>query len=309
MSSSIKELRNATAIGMAAILLAPGTPQARESALIPDRTPGIDLPVTREHRYTMSGRVRMLLLWIGRDDVGSGVIRWRGSEKGSAYELLIGSDPLRAPARLNRWGYLAEEIRGEECAVVGLISKSDEQRLKDVAPGGPADSRFKSLRSRVTEERAYASVSTVQTPTSSTYREADAVLKLALGDASSSIDQIKRPAGVRSGFLSSVAEIITLTVHQATTSQTIGRRQIQYVYGDKVYQLTLLEAATLPRFETDGRIFPNVIRARFETGLPGAGSRSRFELVYGTAGELSGVPIVISYQPKWWLHVDLVIES
>ena len=42
-----------------------------------------------------------------------------------------------------------------------------------------------------------------------------------------------------------------------------------------------------------------------------AGSRSgtRFELVYGASGALAGIPILISYQPKWWLQVDLVLKS
>jgi hypothetical protein len=192
---------------------------------------------------------------------------------------------------------------------VGLISKSDEDRLKDVAPVGPADSRFKSLRSRVTEQRAYASLSTVQTATSHTYRESDAVLKLAFGDNESSVRQIERPVGVRSGFLASVDEIIQLSIHQAATGRSIGRRQVRYVYGDKVFELRLIDATALPRFEKDGRVFPHVIRARFETGLPEAGSGSRFDLVYGTDGDLAGVPVAISYQPKWWLQVDLVIES
>ena len=115
----------------------------------------------------------MLLLWIGRDNVGTGVIRYRASEKGTAYELLIGSDPLRAPGRLNRWGYLAEEVRGEECAVLGVISKSEEERLAmSVDPAPPI-----AVRSRVFEVGSLRSahMSALQRfrPTSHTYRDAD----------------------------------------------------------------------------------------------------------------------------------------
>src|SRR3954471_19455782 len=100
-------------LGIAAPIAAPGE-------VIPSTVPGIDLPVTKEHTYKMSGRVRALLLWIGRDDVGSGVIRWRGTGDDHAYELLIGSDPAKAPARLNKWGFLAEQIRAGECDVFGV---------------------------------------------------------------------------------------------------------------------------------------------------------------------------------------------
>ena len=36
---------------------------------------------------------------------------------------------------------------------------------------------------------------------------------------------------------------------------------------------------------------------------------SRFELVYGTHGPLAEIPVVIAYQPKWWLQVELTIAS
>ena len=66
----------------------------------------------RQHTYRMAGKIRVLLLWVGRDDVGSGVIKWRGAGDEKAIELLIGSDPKRAPSQLNKWGYLVEAMRG-----------------------------------------------------------------------------------------------------------------------------------------------------------------------------------------------------
>src|SRR3954469_6023522 len=100
-------------------------PMSASHDAIPNQVPGIDLPVTKEHTYRMAGRVRALLLWIGREDVGSGVIRWRGTGDDHAYELLIGSDPAKAPAKLNKWGFLAEQIRAGESEVVGVMSKDN----------------------------------------------------------------------------------------------------------------------------------------------------------------------------------------
>ena len=85
--------------------------------------------------------------------------------------------------------------------------------------------------------------------------------------------------------------------------------QIPYIHGDRMYELRLLSSTRLARFERDGRTFTNVIRGQFETGEAGKRSGTRFELVYGASGELAGVPILISYQPKWWLQVDLVLNS
>jgi hypothetical protein len=288
------------------------TPAAGSDAreLLPRATPGSSLPILREHRYRMAGKVRALLLWMGRDDVGSGIIRWRGSEQSRAYELLIGTDPSRAPGNLNKWGYLAEEVRAGECDVVGVISKDSEHRLSDVKAGlasGQSVRPFDTIRGRVTQRQAYARVGTLQASSSLTYREADALLKLTLADASVAMKQIDRPSGVRPGFLSSVAELIHTSLSVAP-GKRLPVQRIPYVYGDELYELRLLDATPMARFERDGQVFESVIRGRFETGRLGHRSGTRFELVYGSSGKLAGIPILISYQPKWWLHVDLVLQ-
>ena len=84
-----------------ALLVASGFVSAEHDGRsgVPTDIPGRTLPVTRQHTYRMAGKIRVLLLWVGRDDVGSGVIKWRGAGDDRAIELLIGSDPTRAPAR------------------------------------------------------------------------------------------------------------------------------------------------------------------------------------------------------------------
>ena len=201
----------------AALLLVPvlvagfggAAPMSASREVVPSEIPGIDLPVTQEHTYKMSGRVRALLLWIGRDDVGSGVIRWRGAGDAHAYELLIGSDPAKAPAKLNKWGFLAEEIRAGESDVFGVMSKDSENRLSDVKADASAGRRpFNTIRGRITERQAYARLAVLQASNTLTYREADTVLKLALADGSTGVKQMDRPEGARPGFLSSVAELL-----------------------------------------------------------------------------------------------------
>jgi hypothetical protein len=295
----------------AAVLAAPApAPPARD--VLPHELPGATVPVVQAHRYKMSGRVRALLLWVGRDDVGSGIIRWRGGSEGQGYELLIGTDPVHAPGRLNKWGYLAEQVQGGECDVVGVISKSGEEGLRDVKAGlahPPTGRPFDTIRGRVNPHHAFARVTTVEASSSVTYREADTVLSLALSDAAAAVKQIDRPAGARPGFLTSVAEIIRTTVARAARGQPSRPETLRYVYGDRLYELRLLEATPIAQFVSGGRSYENVVRARFETGLAGTHEGSRFELVYGTAGPLAEIPIVISYQPKWWLQVELTIES
>jgi hypothetical protein len=46
-------------------------------------------------------------------------------------------------------------------------------------------------------------------------------------------------------------------------------------------------------------------RGQFEILTLATGARTRFEMTYGLTGELAGVPLDISWQPRWWLKVEL----
>ena len=287
-----------TALAGAATIAAPG---------VPAEVPGRHLPVARQHTYRMAGKIRVLLLWVGRDDVGSGVITWRGAGNDRAIEILIGSDPKRAPSQLNKWGYLVEAMHGGESSVVGLISQENDDRLSDVKADlktRKEQRAFDTIRGYVAAPEGIARVGTLYAPSHLTYHDADAVLKDVLADRSLPIKRVARRGSVRPGFLTSLTDLLN-----ATLDKKNDRRRIQYIHGDRVFELRLLEATRLARFSRDGRTWQDVIRGRFETGEAGNRSGTRFELVYGASGALAGVPILISYQPKWWLQVDLVLNS
>lgn len=288
----------ATAFARVATTSAPGVP-----ADVPSR----DLPIVRQHTYRMAGKIRVLLLWVGRDDVGSGIIKWRAGGSEKAIELLIGSDPKRAPSQLNKWGYLVEAMHGGESSVVGLISQENDDRLSDVKVDlkrRKEQRAFDTIRGYVGTTEGIARVGTLYAPSHLTYHDADAVLKDVLADASLAVKSVARRGTVRPGFLTSLTELI-----RATLDQKHDTRRISYIHGDRLFELRLLESTRLARFDRDGRTWRNVIRGRFETGQAGNRSGTRFELVYGTSGALEGIPILISYQPKWWLQVDLVLNS
>ena len=299
-------LKAAVPVLVASTVVVLGARPSNTESVVPVEVPGQRLPIVREHTYRMAGKIRVLLLWVGRDDVGSGVIRWRGTGEHKAFEVLIGSDPQKAPSQLNKWGYLVEEVRGVESSVVGLISQENDDRLSDVK----ADLKkrreqraFDTIRGLVMETEASARVGTLHAPSELTYRDANNVLTSVLGDTTLPVKRLPRRAGVRAGFLSGLTELIAASIER----KPLGR--IPYIHGDGLYELRLLESTPLARFERDGRTFEKVIRSRFETGEAGARSGTRFELVYGASGPLAGIPILISYQPKWWLQVDLVLHT
>jgi len=276
------------------------------SSGVPTEIPGRALPVVRQHTYRMAGKIRVLLLWVGRDDVGSGVIKWRGSGDDRAIELLIGSDPTRAPSQLNKWGYLVEAMRGGESSVVGLISQENDDRLSEVKADLKTrkDQRaFDTIRGLVAGGEGIARVGTLYAPSHLTYHDADTVLNRVLADGSLPVKRLARRDHVRPGFLTSLTELINSSIEKKQDN-----KRLQYIHGDRLFELRLLESTPLARFERDGHTWQNVIRARFETAEAGSRSGTRFELVYGASGALAGIPVLISYQPKWWLQVDLVLN-
>jgi hypothetical protein len=88
---------------------APGRTGARDTAPIAEAISWIH----REPRdlvqfeYDMTVRVRLLVFWVSKDDVGGGYIR-RAVSKGDGrlelFQVLFGSDPAKAPRAINRWG-------------------------------------------------------------------------------------------------------------------------------------------------------------------------------------------------------------
>ncbi len=281
-----------------------GAGSTRSAPGVPAGIPGRSLPVVREHTYRMAGKIRLVMIWVGRDDVGSGVIRWRGAGDDKAIELLIGSDPKRAPGQLNKWGYLVEEMRGGESSVVGLISQENDDRLSDVKAGlktRKEQRAFDTIRGYVAATEGVARVGTLYAPSQLTYHDADTVLKEVLADRSLEVKRVPRSGDVRPGFLTSLTELLAASLEKKNDTQ-----RVRYIHGDRLYQLRIIESTPLARFERDGRMWQDVIQARFETAEAGSRSGTRFELVYGASGALAGIPLVISYQPKWWLQVDLV---
>ena len=277
--------------------------------------PGDGLPVTRTEHYRMAGRIRPLLFWIGRDNVGLGRIVWRRGPSGAvAYELLIGTDPALAPRQLNRWGYIAEEIEGRDGRLLAIISKSEERSVGEVRPGLGDDGRrhaFSTIRATVRGGRSDATTWTARTQDNLTLRDVDRVLT-AVGRAHDDAQHHEAivPDGVRPGFLAAVADLIAQSIeaHHAspTAIKALRAVAVPYVYGDSIHDLSLRSHTAQRRLIDDQLV--TTIHGKFETRKRLTGKATRFEVSYGRDGCLAGIPLSIRYQPRWWLRVELLRE-
>ncbi len=276
--------------------------------------PGSALPIEKSHTYRMAGKIRPLLFWIRRDGVGMGRIVWRRGENGvKGYELLIGTDPGSAPKHLNRWGYIAEEIDGANGSLLALMSREEETSLDEVRERQQRGVAFKAMRARVEAGTARSVAPAVYAESDPTYRDVNALIdQVHLAADLATARTISVPSGVRPGFLAAVADLVHTSVETLRAPRAAAasprQRAVPYVYGLRLYDLTLRSHEVLtdegPAGGADGR----VARGRFEIRNRTTDERTRFELVYGLDGPLAEVPVEIAYQPRWWLKVELRLE-
>lgn len=268
--------------------------------------PGGDLPVTRVRHYRMAGRVRPLLFWFGRDDVGLARLTWRAGEAGAkGYDLLVGTDPARAPRGINRWGFIAERVEADGGALFALMTRSDEESYDEASAALPASANdFRAIRGRVESGVARWQVSRVLAQAPLTVHDLDAAVTQVRHEAgTATARQMPLGPGTRPGFLASVAELLD----RATTAGPVGRATevgpVRYVFGQRLYDLRLRRTRLLTVSHA-GRGVP-AVHASFEILTLATGARTAFEITSGTEGDLAGVPLLIQWQPRWWLKVEL----
>lgn len=262
--------------------------------------------VSREHKYQVDARVRPLLFWIRKSNVGDGRITWRTGPDGAiGYELLVGTDPARTPRRINRWGYLREEAAGPVGTVFGVMSQSDEQSISDAdkntagtAAGGHV---FKALHQQVTGAEARVTLSRVRVARDLTYADLGTLLDAVPGAPCES-KTVPLTAWTASGFLAATAALI----EEGRAAKSVSAVRI-YPYNGQLYRLHLESAERIDGFTREGRAFGPAIRGKFRVVNLKTRTETPFTVVYGVDGALAGVPLVISFRPRWWLEVECVL--
>ena len=198
--------------------------------------PSASMRPVMTHRYKMSGSVRPLLFWIGKDDIGIARIVWRrGDGAAIGYEFLVGTDPAKAPRSLNRWGYIAEDIEGADGSILALMTGADEATYNEAAsnssrPPGAGD--FRAIQAHVERGAATWQTARVSTPSALTVHDVDAALERIRHETAAAPSRgMSLPSGARPGFLTAVAELIDLAVtgvNRRTDTRELLRPRVQY---------------------------------------------------------------------------------
>jgi len=271
-----------------------------------------EIPIVREEHYTLDGRVRPLLLfWIGRSDIGDARLTWRDDGSGRrAFELLIGSDPLRAPRQINRWGFILETLERDRADTLGIMKESSEDTLEEaeVSIAGETGGMtiFKASRSTISGDTASGGTMTIAAPATLTYRDLDELL-VVLPAAPSQLRTVTVPAGTKTGFLAALDTLIGLSMEPCRRRNGDGDvADVPYVYNQTLYDLSLESCDHEPRFETRVGVFRDVVDGRFAVKNRATRKETRFRMMYEASGTDRGVPVRAIFRPHWWIEVELL---
>ncbi len=304
---SHRVLRNWVVAAGCAVLLS-GTGQGARQA-------SSSTPVTTERHYTLTARIRPLLFWISRPGVGGARIAWEEeADRVRQIELLIGSDPARAPMKINRWGYIRESFSGSALELLGIMTESEEESVDEararIQEAG-AKHAFKAIRGRVSDRQAEATVIHILLAEDYTFRDLDRLL-LKLPDTGSVTPTRKLPDSVEPGFLFAVKSVIHRNVEQFCLTGKTGeeaKKDCLFVYNGALYKLTVRRSDLRSSVTVNGRRYDSVIESRFQTHKVTTGSTSFFSITYGTTEPLREVPIRIVYRPRWWFEAELQLAG
>lgn len=270
--------------------------------------PGASLPVVKSHAYVMAGAIRPMLFWMGRDNIGLARIVWRADASGPrGYELLVGTDPARAPRAINRWGFITEEVRGADGSLLALMTGSHDTTYDaeaSAASSGAGAGNFSAIRSRTVSGAAAWQLDRVRTPESLTVHQVNDALAYLRRDGARR-QEFKRTVApnVRAGFLMAIAELLDDTLARAVHPVPAPQRSVRYMFGSHTYDLRVRDSNKTTVAGPGGAI--PALRLRFETREIETGDTTRFDLTSATTGGLAGVPLVVEWQPRWWLRVTL----
>jgi hypothetical protein len=293
--------------------------------------------VDAEYDYLMTARVRLLFFWASKDDVGGGYIR-RGTSPSDAQsqvlQLLMGSDPAKAPRTINRWG-AGTEVAHRSALGEHAVESSTFFGFMKVSKGSSASEMQKEIAQEkqggaylfsaiVNESNTRSSVAKV-VPFSSdqdyTIHQMDEAEKVAfqkLTDMSGRVRTVDKAefdsCGKAGGFLSSLSDLIDVALQGAKTPAAVC-----YTFNGELFTLSLTSASKVTRTAVQltlkgeakkyERAYDNLVLAHFTTFNHGTKKESDFDLLLGSEGNLRGVPVQIRYQPNWWFQVVLNLKT
>ena len=293
--------------------------------------------VDAEYDYVMTARVRLLFFWVGRDDVGGGYVK-RGTLPNDAQsqviQLLMGSDPAKAPRAINRWGAGTEvarrshdgEHKVESSTFLGFMKVSKGASVSEMQKELAREKQggaylFSAIVNESSGQSSIAKVVPFSSDQDYTIHQLDEAEKTAIEKLATQTGRTRtmdqgefKSCGEAGGFLSSLSDLVDAALRGVKTPVALC-----YTYNGERYTVTLTGTAKIAHAAVQltlkgeakkyERAYDNLILAHFTTFDHTARSEGHFDLLLGSEGNLRGVPVQITYQPNWWFQVVLNLKT
>jgi len=265
-------------------------------------------------KYTMKAGIRFIpFFWINKSNVGGGEVSFSEDADGTKeLALLIGSDPERAPRKINRWGYIVERVSGSTAELTGIMSQSDEESIDDAKESTEKPSKryvFKGIRSHLDGAEAQSDTFRIKVTENYTYKDVDTLLGL-MPATGESTRKLQVPAGTDSGFLFAVKAMLYEPADNFKRSGelTVSKSR-NYVYNALLYDLSVSSLKMKKHLKINGREYKQLIESKFEARNSETGKVNRYVITYGTEAPFFKVPVKIVYQPRWWFRAELFLDE
>jgi hypothetical protein len=284
---------------------------------------------TRQFDYIVTAGIRLLFFWYSHDDVGGGYIRMGTLAEGQGWmiQLLMGSDPSKAPRRINRWGAAVEVLRmdGQASMFFGFMKPSKGKSVSEMK--GELDReakgrqyRFNGIIERTEPLRALSATVPIASSVDFTIHNLPEAEKMVLENLQATPDPIKvldgkeyQACGGTSGFLFSVMDLI----NGALAGEPIPAKRC-YPYNGRRYWLTLnrlrpvehkrVKVSRHQRRSPMQAEYRDLMEGEFRVVVDATRKTEKFKILFGTTGVLHSVPVQIRYQPNWWIRITLNLD-
>jgi hypothetical protein len=316
----------------------PSAPDTSDRAAIDEAVRWIQaMPSIRaEYQYILTCRLRLLIFWVARDDLGGGYIKTGQAADDPSFrmiQLLFGSDPAKTPRAINRWGAGTEVDKIDSgkttasSAFVGFMKSSQgqsvsamQQELSHERTAGKH--RFEAIISRVDGARAISTTVPFYSDKDYDMSQLSDVQGMALNQLGDNqarkFRRLNRPerggCDRPGGFLSTTEELLERSLTEEKTPVSLC-----YVYNARPYTLTLQRVIPVPIEEVQVTLkdraqkihesYRDLKESQFQIRNGESGAKTNFSVLLGTTGDLRGVPVQINYQPNWWFQIVLNLKT
>jgi hypothetical protein len=280
-----------------------------------------------QYDYVVTGAVRLLLFWVSRDDVGQGYIRIGTLPDDSSVEivqLLMGSDPAKAPLSINNWGAVTEAWRpsdgsGALFAFMKAPKDGSMATAKDEVEREKEKKRYQyqGVISRIRNNRHVSITVPISSSSDFTLHQLPQAQQMVLeqlktaAQAPRTMDVTAAGGCARAcGFLTTLRELLA-----AAVSERRAPMERCYTYLDWSYSMTIRslepvkEMKVALKMRGAGRklekVYRNLMKAQLRVVNLKTKNPTDFKIVFGDAGALKWIPVQIEFQPNWWFRVTV----